>query len=85
MEDDLDAIARGEQQRVEWLKEFYFGSDQHVGLRNILDSLGEIDAALERIAAGTYGSCVHCAAGIPEERLELRPYAGSCVACTDRR
>lgn len=44
LEDDLDAIARGEQQRVEWLKEFYFGSDGHVGLRNILDNLGEIDA-----------------------------------------
>jgi len=44
LEDDLDAIARGEQQRVEWLKEFYFGSEQHVGLRNILDNLGEIDA-----------------------------------------
>ncbi len=44
LEDDLDAIARGEQQRVEWLKEFYFGSDDHVGLRNILDNLGEIDA-----------------------------------------
>ncbi|GAA3036975.1 DNA topoisomerase-1 [Microbacterium dextranolyticum] len=44
LEDDLDAIARGEQQRVEWLQEFYFGSDGHVGLRNILDNLGEIDA-----------------------------------------
>lgn len=44
LEDDLDAIARGEQQRVEWLQEFYFGSDQHVGLRHILDNLGEIDA-----------------------------------------
>jgi len=44
LEDDLDAIARGEQQRVEWLQEFYFGSDDHVGLRNILDNLGEIDA-----------------------------------------
>jgi DNA topoisomerase-1 len=27
LEDDLDAIARGEQQRVEWLQEFYFGSE----------------------------------------------------------
>ena len=47
--------------------------------------ISKIDAALERIATGTYGSCVHCGAGIPEERLELRPYAGACVACTDRR
>lgn len=44
LEDDLDAIARGEQSRVAWLKEFYFGSDVHVGLRNIVDNLGEIDA-----------------------------------------
>ncbi|WP_241246342.1 type I DNA topoisomerase [Microbacterium endophyticum] len=44
LEDDLDAIARGEQQRTAWLKEFYFGSEGHVGLRNIVDNLGEIDA-----------------------------------------
>ncbi|WP_394279226.1 type I DNA topoisomerase [Microbacterium sp.] len=44
LEDDLDAIARGEQNRAAWLKEFYFGSDSHVGLRNIVDNLGDIDA-----------------------------------------
>jgi DNA topoisomerase I len=44
MEDDLDAIARGEQRRVEWLKEFYFGSEGRVGLRNVVENLGEIDA-----------------------------------------
>ncbi|MGL3151463.1 type I DNA topoisomerase [Microbacterium sp. A82] len=44
LEDDLDAIARGEQKRVEWLKSFYFGSDAHVGLRHVVDNLGEIDA-----------------------------------------
>lgn len=44
LEDDLDAIARGEQKRQDWLREFYFGSDQQVGLRNIVDNLGEIDA-----------------------------------------
>jgi DNA topoisomerase-1 len=44
LEDDLDAIARGEQHRADWLKEFYFGSDDHTGLRNIVDNVGEIDA-----------------------------------------
>jgi DNA topoisomerase-1 len=44
LEDDLDAIARGEQRREEWLREFYFGSESHVGLRNIVDNLGDIDA-----------------------------------------
>lgn len=44
LEDDLDAIARGEQKREDWLKDFYFGSDGQVGLRHIVDNLGEIDA-----------------------------------------
>jgi DNA topoisomerase-1 len=44
LEDDLDAIARGEQQRTAWLREFYFGSDAQPGLRNIVENLGEIDA-----------------------------------------
>jgi DnaK suppressor protein len=45
-------------------------------------TIGEIDEALARIDAGTYGTCVTCGAAIPEERLELRPFAGRCVACT---
>lgn len=44
LENDLDAIARGEEKRSEWLKAFYFGGDGHPGLRNIVDDLGEIDA-----------------------------------------
>jgi DnaK suppressor protein len=47
----------------------------------LLRTIEEIDAALGRIAAGSYGTCVHCGAAIPEERLELRPFAAGCVAC----
>ncbi|MBC7517786.1 MAG: type I DNA topoisomerase [Microbacteriaceae bacterium] len=44
MEDDLDRIADGAQDRVEWLNKFYFGGDKHKGLRNVIDNLGDIDA-----------------------------------------
>jgi DNA topoisomerase-1 len=44
MEDDLDRIAGGEADRVEWLTGFYFGSEKHRGLRTVIDNLGEIDA-----------------------------------------
>jgi len=45
MEDDLDRIAAGDEQRVEWLKRFYFGSDGDDGLHNLVtDQLAEIDA-----------------------------------------
>ena len=45
-------------------------------------TIEEIDAALARLDAGTYGRCTGCGASIPEERLELRPFARTCVACT---
>ena len=44
MEDDLDRIADGAAERVDWLNSFYFGSDKHKGLRRVIDNLGEIDA-----------------------------------------
>jgi DNA topoisomerase-1 len=44
MEDDLDRIAGGEADRVEWLNGFYFGSEAQPGLRTVIDNLGEIDA-----------------------------------------
>jgi len=57
LEDDLDAIARGEQKRTDWLKDFYFGSEEQVGLRNIVDNLGEIDArALNSTPIGDVGT-----------------------------
>jgi DNA topoisomerase-1 len=44
MEDDLDEIARGDQEGVPWLSRFYFGNG-HVGLKELVShNLGEIDA-----------------------------------------
>lgn len=48
---------------------------------SLLRTIDEIDAALDRIAAGTYGMCGHCGDAIPAERLEFRPFAASCVHC----
>ena len=47
--------------------------------------LTEIDAALKRIADGTYGQCTNCGTQIPEERLEARPYATLCIECQRHR
>ncbi len=48
MEEDLDEIAAGQRDRVDWLTEFYFGdrTDSRAtgGLRGLVDNLGEIDA-----------------------------------------
>jgi len=41
----------------------------------------EIDAALARVEAGTYGRCEACGKPIPEARLEVLPEATLCVSC----
>ncbi len=52
---------------------------------DLKETIGQIDAALARIDAGTYGACAKCGTAIPEERLELRPFSATCVACTSAR
>ena len=47
----------------------------------LLFTIDEIDAALDRIAEGTFGRCTHCGVPIPVERLTARPFAAGCVAC----
>ncbi len=57
--------------------------------REVDESLGEnaevivreIDDALSRIDAGTYGTCIQCGQPIPDERLAAVPYAVLCVSC----
>jgi DNA topoisomerase-1 len=44
MEDCLDEIARGETERVPWLRRFYFGENGDEGLKELVTDLGEIDA-----------------------------------------
>jgi len=41
----------------------------------------EIDRALSKIEAGTYGLCEQCGQPIPDARLEALPQAALCVAC----
>lgn len=41
--------------------------------------LAELDAAAARVADGTYGRCEVCGEAIPDERLEARPTARTCV------
>ena len=46
--------------------------------------LAAIDAALERLDAGTYGTCTTCGKPIGDDRLEAIPYATQCIECRSR-
>lgn len=57
--------------------------------QEVVDALGNdaredlvrIDAALQRIAAGTYGKCTTCGEMIAPARLEAYPLAARCIDC----
>lgn len=48
---------------------------------NEQDALYEIEEALKRLDAGTYGVCEMCEKPIRKERLEAVPFARLCVRC----
>ena len=50
-------------------------------VRQARNHLLEIDAAMRRVEAGTYGVCERCGAPIGEGRLDARPVARSCIQC----
>ena len=50
--------------------------------RSILD---EIQLALDRIGAGTYGRCIDCGTAISDQRLSAIPYTALCVKCARER
>lgn len=46
--------------------------------------LHQVEDALARLDAGTYGICANCGRPIPVGRLEVRPFAMHCVACAEK-
>lgn len=57
-------------------------------LSGVLDGaraeLQQVDDALARMDAGTYGVCADCGTRIPIARLRVRPFAELCVPCAEK-
>jgi RNA polymerase-binding protein DksA len=45
--------------------------------------LMDIDSAIARVDAGTFGTCTQCGAEIDTERLEALPWAALCISCAN--
>jgi RNA polymerase-binding transcription factor len=59
-----------------------FAQQRDLALRDRTDhQLALVDAALERIEAGTFGACARCGRPIAAERLEALPWAPRCIDC----
>jgi len=61
-----------------------FEREKEMAINDNLDYLlQEVDRALEKIAAGTYGLCDRCGGRIGVERLNALPHAVFCIECQD--
>src|SRR5215218_11059171 len=49
------------------------------------ETLQDIEDALAKFDAGTYGECEVCGQRIPEARLEAMPAARVCITCASLR
>jgi DnaK suppressor protein len=49
--------------------------------RSLHDQLDDVDRALKKMDAGTYGQCENCGKEIQEARLEAIPAARHCIDC----
>jgi len=43
--------------------------------------IAQIDRALQKLEAGSYGACDKCGKPISEERLKVAPFAALCIEC----
>ena len=75
---ELDQTAVGRLSRMDSLQNQRL--TQSLREREIV-KLGQIRAALARVAAGTYGVCTLCEGAIPFERLYVFPEAPECATC----
>ena len=53
-------------------------------VRQARDRLAEVDAALARLDAGSYGVCERCDGPVGDGRLEARPETRLCIDCARR-
>ena len=59
-----------------------FEREQELALANgILDRVEQVEHALAKLDAGTYGFCERCGNPIPKPRLEAFPSVTLCVTC----
>ena len=53
--------------------------------KSLQDTLAEVDDALGKFEAGTFGQCERCSQEIAPARLEAKPAARLCIECAAQR
>ena len=73
-------LSHADQHPADTASEISDADDQANLLEHAADQRAQVEAALARLDAGTYGVCVVCGEQIPAARLDVRPEAARCIA-----
>jgi DnaK suppressor protein len=73
VEDPIDAVASAENQALNFRMDTVASEE-----------LGQVQAALQRIEEGTYGTCLDCGRSISDARLEALPWTPYCVEDSEK-
>jgi DnaK suppressor protein len=59
-----------------------FDQQRDLALRDrAVGQLAQVEAALGRLEAGSFGTCIRCLREIAPARLEALPWAAHCIEC----
>jgi DnaK suppressor protein len=99
LEEKRDSIANAPGKKAHWenMEDTRHGdfvdqasddNEVHVNLRLLqIDAklLRAIEAAIERIEDGTYGTCTICEGEISVARLKAVPWTSVCISCKEKK
>jgi DnaK suppressor protein len=74
----LDQASQGRLSRMDAMQQQAMAMSHAQRLRT---ELRKVEAALDRLEAGTYGICCRCGEAMSPERLEADPAAPFCLQC----
>ncbi|HLH24704.1 MAG TPA: TraR/DksA C4-type zinc finger protein [Chloroflexota bacterium] len=81
-EEDVTGELSNADQHPADTSDMTFQRELDLTVRNIAEQrVAEVEEALARQRAGTYGICASCGQPIDPERLRARPEATLCIAC----
>ncbi|HET7483050.1 MAG TPA: TraR/DksA C4-type zinc finger protein [Actinomycetota bacterium] len=75
----VDELSSIDQHQADLATDTFEREKEMAILRTMQDQMSEIEAALDRIDAGTYGKCEECGSDIGDERLDAIPTARFCI------
>ena len=74
------------EKSADQMDEIQYASERELAIRNVdRDSalLRQVKAALRRVQAGSFGTCLDCEETISPKRLAAVPWAARCIQCQE--